>query len=131
MRPSRLALSLAVSALATFASIASAGEIQPYSAARFAQLTTAGKPVLLDIRASWCPTCLAQKPILESLMARPDFKDVTMLTIDFDTEKPVLKQYQVVAQSTLVAYKGAKEVGRSVGDTTAAGIEGLVKKAVN
>jgi len=33
-------------------------------------------------------------------------------------------------QSTLVAFKGANEVGRSVGDTTPAGLEGLIKKTV-
>jgi hypothetical protein len=34
-------------------------------------------------------------------------------------------------QSTLVAFRGDKEVGRSVGDTTASGIEQLVKKAAH
>jgi thiol-disulfide isomerase/thioredoxin len=123
----RLAALIALAA----APFAHAGEIQPYSAARFTQLTAAGKPVLLDVRASWCPTCRAQAPIIDALMARPEYRDVTTLTIDFDADKPLLKQYQVVAQSTLVAYKGAKEVGRSVGDTTPAGIEGLLKKAAN
>jgi thioredoxin 1 len=34
-------------------------------------------------------------------------------------------------QSTLVAFKGDKEVGRSVGDTTPDGLEGLIKKTLN
>jgi hypothetical protein len=33
-------------------------------------------------------------------------------------------------QSTLIGFKGRREVARSVGDTTRAGIETLVKKTV-
>jgi hypothetical protein len=34
-------------------------------------------------------------------------------------------------QSTLVAFKGIKEVGRTVGDTSQDGLEGLIKKTIN
>jgi hypothetical protein len=51
--------------------------------------------------------------------------------IDFDSEKPLLSKYKVGMQSTLIAFKGISEVGRSVGDTTRPGIEGLVKKTLN
>jgi len=117
--------------VAVTASLAMAGEIKPYSQQEFDQLTAEGKPVLLDISATWCPTCKQQKPIIESLMKQPAYKDVTTLTIDFDANKPTLKKFKVTSQSTLVAFKGAKEVGRSVGDTNPDGIEGLIKKAVN
>ncbi|MDB5817934.1 MAG: thiol reductase thioredoxin [Rhizobacter sp.] len=121
----------AVASLAFLATIASAGEIKPYSQKEFDTLTHAGKPVVLDIRASWCPTCKAQQPIIDSLMKQPVYQDVTMLTIDFDSQKKTVHRYKVTMQSTLVAFKGDKEVGRSVGDTTPAGLEGLMKKTVN
>jgi thiol-disulfide isomerase/thioredoxin len=111
--------------------LAMAGEIKPFSQQDFDTLTAAGKPVVLDIGATWCPTCKAQKPIIDGLMKQPAYKDVTLMTIDFDAEKPTLKKYKVNMQSTLVAFKGDKEVGRSVGDTTPEGLEGLVKKTVN
>lgn len=117
--------------VAVTASLAMAGEIKPYSQQEFDQLTAEGKPVLLDISATWCPTCKQQKPIIESLMKQPAYKDVTTLMIDFDANKPTLKKFKVTSQSTLVAFKGAKEVGRSVGDTNPDGIEGLIKKSVN
>lgn len=116
--------------LSTFLSLAMAGEIKRYNQAQFDQLTAEGKPVLLAVHANWCSTCKAQKPIIDGLMGQAAYKDVTALVIDFDTEKPLLKQYKVGMQSTLIAFKGAKEVGRSVGDTTKAGIESLLKKAV-
>ena len=118
-------------ALTSLASVAMAGDIKPFSQPEFDQLTKAGKPVMLEITAPWCPTCKQQKPIIESLMKQPAYKDVTLLTIDFDSAKPTLKTFKVTKQSTLVAFKGEQEVGRSVGDTTPAGLEGLVKKTVN
>ncbi|GAA4030475.1 thioredoxin family protein [Actimicrobium antarcticum] len=118
-------------ALTSLASIAMAGDIKPFSQQEFDQLTKEGKPVVLDISATWCPTCKQQKPIIDGLMKQPAYKDVTLMTIDFDSAKPTLKAFKVNMQSTLVAFKGEKEVGRTIGDTTPAGIEGLVKKTVN
>lgn len=120
--------------LITFSSLVSlamAGEIKPFNQKDFDALTASGKPVVLDISATWCPTCKQQKPIIERLMKQPAYKDVTLLTIDFDDNKPTLKKFKVTMQSTLVAFKGAQEVGRSVGDTTPEGLEGLIKKSVN
>lgn len=116
--------------LSVAASIALAGEIKPYSQAEFDKLAVDGKAVVVDVSATWCPTCKAQKPIIEGLMKQPAYKDVTLLTVDFDAEKPTLKKFKVSMQSTLVAFKGGKEVGRSTGDTTPDGLEGLVKKTV-
>ena len=121
-------LSLALSALTA---LANAGLSEPYTQKRFDELAAQGKPALVAVHATWCPTCKAQKPILGELMGRPEFKDVTELVVDFDAQKPVVKQYKVSMQSTLIGFKGGKEVGRSVGDTTQAGIEGLVKKTAN
>lgn len=83
----KLRMTAAFLALATFASIASAGEIKPFSQAEFDRLTQAGQPVVVDVSATWCPTCKAQKPILETLMKQPAYKDVTLLTVDFDSER--------------------------------------------
>jgi len=115
--------------LAAFAALASAGTSEPYTQQRFDELAAQGKPTLVAVHASWCPTCKAQKPILSELMDRPEFKDVTELVVDFDAQKPIVQQYKVYKQSALIAFKAGKEVGRSVGDTTKGGIEGLVKKA--
>jgi len=117
--------------LAASASLAAAGEIKPYTPQAFDQLTHAGKPVVVEVSATWCPTCKAQKPIVESLMKQPAYRDVTVLTVDFDSNKAALKTFKVNMQSTFVAFKGASEVGRSVGDTTPSGIESLIRKTVD
>ena len=121
----------ALLALCTLLPLAMAGEIRPFTQAAFDKLTHEGKPVVLDISAPWCPTCKAQKPLIDGLMQQAAYRDVTLMTIDFDTAKPTLKKFKVSMQSTLVAFKGAKEVGRSVGDTTPAGLEGLIQKTLN
>jgi thioredoxin 1 len=38
-----------------------AAETAPFEHARFAAAQKEGRPVLVDIRASWCPICAAQK----------------------------------------------------------------------
>ncbi len=127
----KFAKSTILLALSSVLSFAVAGEIKPFNQPEFDKLTMEGKPVVLDVSATWCPTCKAQKPIIDGLMNDPAYKDVTLMTIDFDSSKPVLRAFKVNTQSTLIAFKGKLEVARSIGDTTPAGIEGLVKKTLN
>lgn len=117
-------------ALCGLASLAMAGDVKPFDQASFDTLSVEGRPVLLDVSASWCPTCKQQKPIVDGLMNQPAYKDVTTLVIDFDGNKALLTKYKVTMQSTLIAFKGAQEVGRSVGDTSPERIEALIKKTV-
>ena len=128
MKLTKTALLLSLSVMF---SLAMAGEIKPFNQQVFDKLTADGKPVVLDISATWCPTCKEQKPIIEGLMKQPAYKEVTLMTIDFDANKSTLKKFKVTMQSTLVAFKGSREVGRSVGDTNPDGIEGLIKKTIN
>lgn len=118
-------------ALTLWAAVASAAEPKPFTQQDFDKLAHDGKPVVVDVSATWCPTCKAQHPIIEGLSKQPAYKDVAILTVDFDADKAVLKQFKVNMQSTLIAFKGGKETGRSVGDTTPAGIESIFKKAAN
>lgn len=120
-----------VAALTLWAAVASAAEPKPFTQQDFDKLAHDGKPVVVDVSATWCPTCKAQKPIVENLSKQPAYKDVAILAVDFDADKAVLKQFKVSMQSTLIAFKGGKEMGRSVGDTTPTGIENIFRKAAN
>lgn len=121
---------LAAGLLALAASSPWAAETRTYSDQEFDRLTAAGRPVVLDVHATWCPTCKAQKPIIDALLAQPAYRDVTLLTIDFDSAKPTLRRFKVASQSTLIAFKGRGEVARSVGDTSREGLEALFAKSV-
>lgn len=90
----------------------------------------AGKPILVEVAAPWCPTCKAQEPILNKLTTSDKFKSFVRLKVDFDSQKPDLKLLNARTQSTLIVYKGETEVGRSVGDTNEASVEALLAKAI-
>ena len=110
-------------------SIASADEVA-FKQAAFDQGLAAGRPVILDFFASWCPTCRAQKPVVAALMASPRFKAVTLFVADFDTEKKLEQRLHVTQQSTFVVFKNGKEVGRSTGQTREEDLEALFAKAL-
>lgn len=124
----------ALAAFGTFSTVrpvpAIAGETRPFSDAAFEAAQQKGQPILIAVSAPWCPICRTQKPILDKLAGEPRFKDLQVFDIDFDSQKSLLKRLDVRTQSTLIAYKGTKEVGRSVGETQPEWIEGLVEKTL-
>lgn len=130
MKSRRAALALACLALAASLSPALAGEAMPFSAASFEAAQKSGKPILIEVSAPWCPICKTQKPILAKLAAEPRFKDLQIFDIDFDSQKDLLRRLNVRMQSTLIAYKGETEMGRSVGETQPEWIEGLLEKTL-
>ncbi len=125
---------LAITAFLAFAPFGSLHAAEPkfsnFTSEAFAQAQKDGKTILVDVWASWCPTCKAQGPLLGSLLAKPENKDVVMLRVNFDTQPDVLKALKVQSQSTLIMFKGSKETARSVGDTNAASIAKLIGSAI-
>lgn len=122
---------LALIALAPmFAVPVKAGEIEPFSDPSFEAAQRAGRPILVAVSAPWCPICRAQKPILAKLAAEPRFKDLVIYGIDFDSQKDLLRRFDARMQSTLIAFKGTTETGRSVGETQPEWIEGLLDKTL-
>ena len=103
---------------------------QAYNQAVFDALQKQGKPTLVMIHADWCPVCKAQEPILSELLKTPELQPITALRVDFDTQKAVVKAFKVQYQSTLIVFKGGREVGRSTGDTRKDSIAALLKKAI-
>ena len=111
-------------------SSALAETVPTFDAKAFADAQKAGKPILVAIHASWCPTCKAQAPILSELRADPKFKNLAYFVIDFDSQKDLVNRFGARMQSTLIVFKGDKEEGRSVGDTKRDSIYALVGKSI-
>ena len=124
------ALRLAAGAVLAFAALAAGAVEMPFTQAAFDKAVAAGQPVIVDFQASWCPTCKAQKPIVQSLMQEPKMKDVTLFAADYDTEQALKRQLRVAQQSTFVVFKGGKEVARSTGETSKSAIAALFDKAL-
>lgn len=120
----------AITASTLLASAAAHAAPSPYTPDAFAAAQKAGKSILVEVTAPWCPTCHAQKPILSSLEGQPAFKDMVVLDVDFDSQTDVVRQFGVRMQSTLIVFKGATETGRSTGETDPAKIKALLEKAL-
>jgi thioredoxin 1 len=101
-----------------------------YTPEAFAAAQAANQPILVDVTASWCPTCRAQAKVMESLFKAGDrFKDLVILKVDYDTQRDVVREFRAPRQSTLIVYRGAKETGRAVAITGRREIESLLASA--
>ncbi len=56
--------------------------------------------------------------------------DMTVLVVNYDTEKELKKRFNVRAQSTFVVLRGQQEWARLVGDTDPAAIRTAFKSAL-
>ncbi len=96
----------------------------------FEEAQASGKSILLHVAATWCETCHAQRAVLDKLEKDEAFKDYVILTIDYDTQKDVMRSFGATRRSTLIAFKGKTEVGRLVGNTKLSPIKSLLTKAL-
>jgi thioredoxin-like negative regulator of GroEL len=99
-----------------------------FSDAAFKSAAKSGQPVLIEFHADWCPTCRAQEKVVNALVGST-YSNVLVLRVLFDSQKDLLKRFDVRRQSTLILFKDGVEVGRAVGVTSSSGIAGLLKKA--
>lgn len=97
-----------------FAASAFALEIKPYSADTFAQIQKSGAGVALHFHADWCPTCRAQEKVFNGWKGNASVP-VNLLVVDYDKERDLKNKLNVRTQSTLIVFKGDKEVARLAG----------------
>jgi len=107
----RIFATLAALAIA-FAAPAQAGSVSGFRTQTFEALQARHRPVVLFVHAPWCPICRAQEKTITRLLATPKYRDVTVLTIDFDSQKALWSRFGVRQQSTLIGFRGSMETGR-------------------
>ena len=103
---------------------------KPFDQAGFEAAQAAGKPILVEVHADWCPTCRAQAPVISELMRDPKNAGFVVLRVDFDNQKDVVKRLRTQYQSTLIVFRGKKEVSRSTGETRKDEIAAQLAKAL-
>ena len=101
-----------------------------FTSSAFEAAQTAGKPILIHVAATWCEICHAQKEVIEKLEGEEAFRVYSIYTVDFDSQKDVMRSFNASERSTLIVFKGKKEVGRLVGDTSEAAIRALLEKGI-
>lgn len=116
--------------LAALAAPAAAQPIRPFTSSALQAAQKAGRPVLVDVHADWCPTCRAQAPTVEAISRDPAFANLVILRLDFDAQVPERRALGVAKQSTLIAYRGGTERSRATGIVAPDQIRALAASAL-
>ncbi|MBY0533054.1 MAG: thioredoxin family protein [Xanthobacteraceae bacterium] len=130
-RRSFVVLALASAALPTALRDAHAMPFSDYQAGSFVKLLASGNPVVVHVHADWCSVCRAQMPVIDRVLAGPAYKNVRAVRVNFDREKQFLTDYKVVRQSTIIVFKGGKEVSRLSYDSDPTRIEQTLANAIS
>ena len=87
-----------------------------------------GETVVVAAWASYCGTCKKQKVVLDQ--AEKDFKDVLFLYYNHPKMKDIAKYLKIDYRSTILVYKGDKEVSRTIGQLDKSVIYSNIKKGI-
>ena len=129
MNTRRSFLALAGLTSAALACPASAFEFHPYDSAVVEKAIASGKPVIVHVYATWCLQCHMQASILDRLKADPAYDQATYFRVDYDNQKSVVAKLDC-PRSTLIAYKGGKEVARMSWGMSQDSVVGVLKAAM-
>ena len=108
-----------------------AAEIKPFETAAFEAAQKGGRPIVVDIAASWCPTCKAQKAVIDAFRQQHPELGLHVLTVDFDTQKEWVKHFKAPRQSTLLVYKGSEQRWFAVAETREDVIPAALRQAAS
>lgn len=112
------------------AAMATSQPFQPFERGAFEAAQKTGQPILLAVHADWCATCRAQEPVLDALLREPKYAGFVAFRLDFDRDKAEVRRLRVQYQSTLIVYRGSKEVARSTALTDPAAIAAQLAQAL-
>ncbi len=105
-----LMLTLAVGIAA--AQPASAAEEKNFDRAAFAAAQAEGRPILVDVKAWWCPVCASQSSTIKKAVTAAEYAKLIVFNVNYDKQKDVLKSFAVNKQATLIAFRGKRQTGR-------------------
>lgn len=95
--------------------------------AKFSELISGERPVLIDFSAEWCGPCKMMGPILKDVAGTMGEK-VRILKIDVDKNPDVAQKYRIVSVPTLMVFKKGEAVFRQSGVMQAPQIIDVLKR---
>ena len=99
-----------------------------FSTEIFEKAMDSGKTVVINSYEVWCGTCSEQTKILDQ--AEKEFKDIVFLSYEQSKNKDVAQLLGIKFWTTIVVYKGNKEVARIVGQTDKKTIYSAIQKGI-
>ncbi len=93
-------------------------------------LKSAGKPVLVDFWAEWCPPCKALAPTLEQLAREADGRFV-VAKVNVDQKPDLAARYGVRSIPTLILFDGEHILWQGVGAMPLAQLRNAVTEAID
>jgi len=94
----------------------------------FENAKASGKTIVINSYEVWCGTCSKQTKILDQ--AEKEFKDIIFLSYEQSKNKDIAQKLEVEYWTTIVVYKGNKEVGRIMGQTDKKIIYSIIEKGI-
>jgi thiol-disulfide isomerase/thioredoxin len=109
---------------------AQAASLLPFDDARFEAVRKSGKPLVLQVTASWCGPCQQLKKIVAGLIENPEFRDLVILDADFDANREALVKINAHVLTTLVIFRDGTEFLRSSGETRPEAVQAALRQAL-
>ncbi len=105
-------------------------EWEPYTQERFDALSATGAPVVVEVYASWCPTCIAQHAAFKELWARKTYDAIHFMRVDYDADSAFVNAQGIRGTGTLLLYRKGLEIRRANGLIAADDIETFLDRII-
>tara|TARA_Y100001936_G_scaffold234891_1_gene262514 strand:+ start:367 stop:738 length:372 start_codon:yes stop_codon:yes gene_type:complete len=99
-----------------------------FSLSSLEKAKASGKTVVVNSYEPWCWSCRKQDKVL--IGAKDEFKDVVFLTYQQGKHKNIAQALNISVRTTIVVFKGKKEVARIIGQTEKTEIYSAIKKGI-
>ncbi|MCG8498642.1 MAG: thioredoxin family protein [Enterobacterales bacterium] len=99
-------------------SFTASAQKQPFNETLYQQYQDSEQVYLVDVFATWCPTCKKQSKIIDQYFSENPDSKIKVLVVDYDDQKEWVTHFRAPRQSTLLLYKGEKQLWFSVAETS-------------
>lgn len=89
-----------------------AAEVRDFDRVAFNTAQAQGRPIVVAIKAWWCPVCASQANTIRNSISGPEYAKLVVFQINYDKQKPEWQAFNVQKQGTLIAFRGQKQLGR-------------------